>query len=75
MTDIIIEGEFIVKGIGALKHFSQPLKYLKLRVAYPPPPIQVEAMKSFGFEKGKISEFKKIKESELTDKSTGAKKD
>jgi len=48
MTDIIIEGEFKVRGIATIERLAQPLKYLKLRVAYPPPPIQVEAMSSVG---------------------------
>ena len=46
MTDIIIEGRFTLRGIASIERLAQPLKYLKLRVAYPPPPIQVEAMKS-----------------------------
>ncbi len=50
--DIVIKGEFVVEGLmPQLNNVKQPLKYLKLRLGYQPPPIKVEAMTSAGFVK------------------------
>ncbi len=49
---IIIKGEFIVEGLGQqLNNARQPLKYLALKIGYPPPPIQVEEMTSHPIKK------------------------
>ena len=43
---IIIEGDFKVRGLTSKNNLSQHLKYLRLKIGYHPPPVEVEELRS-----------------------------
>ena len=63
--ELIIRGRFEIEGIPGMDKIVQPLKYLRLRIGLPPPPITVDELSSCEDkqEAGKISGLKRIKES------------